>query len=199
LDGPVVRVVGVPYHGTKYDLDRFFSIKKGREDYLVVVAHLLASPAGGTMYEKEDILQYGSLVSHDADVFCFGHWHRNQGVREISSGKWVVNIGSLSRGSLSEDDVKRTPSVAVLRFQVNRVLIAERPLQVLPADQIFDLEGRERQEGRRKSVDQFVAHLKDVLTSVERKSLMDDVREALGIPDVVRERALLYLEASEVE
>jgi len=42
-DGVKVRVVGIPYHGTRYDMERFHSIKKGDEDYLVCIAHVLAS------------------------------------------------------------------------------------------------------------------------------------------------------------
>lgn len=70
-DGINVRVVGVPYHGVRYDLDRFRSIKKGSEDYLVVMGHILASPQGGEMFEGEDILKYSEVDSFDGDAFCF--------------------------------------------------------------------------------------------------------------------------------
>ncbi|MEL7340068.1 MAG: metallophosphoesterase, partial [Bacteroidota bacterium] len=75
-DSFTVRVVGVPYHGTTYDLERFRAVKKGNEDYLVMVAHVLASAKGGSMFEGEDILSYDFLKTLDADVMAFGHWHK---------------------------------------------------------------------------------------------------------------------------
>ena len=70
-DIPVVRVVGIPYHGSKYDLQRLQNIKKGEEDYLVCVAHVLASPQGGTMFEAEDVWSYNDLSAYAPDIFCF--------------------------------------------------------------------------------------------------------------------------------
>ena len=62
-DGGVkVRLAGIPYHGTTYDLDRFKNITKGDEDYLVVTAHVLASAKGGSMFENEDIIKYDDLI-----------------------------------------------------------------------------------------------------------------------------------------
>lgn len=67
-----VRVVGVPYHGVKYDLDRLARIKKGDEDYLMVVGHLLASPTQSTMFDAEDVIRYDVLDNYpDVDVWCF--------------------------------------------------------------------------------------------------------------------------------
>lgn len=194
----IVRVVGIPYHGTKYDLNRLSAITKGKEDYLVIVAHMLASPFGGTMFEKEDILRYSDLANHDADVWCFGHWHKNQGIKRITTGgKVVVNIGSLSRGSLSEDEVSRIPSVAVLRFDKDGIDIEEVPLKVQPPEKVFDIEGRTRQESRQLSVGQFVDNLREALVESDQKALVDEVREISALSDAVRERAILYLEETE--
>lgn len=87
-DGEIkVRVVGVPYHGTTYDLSRFESIKKGDEDYLVCIAHVLASPDGGSMFEGEDILSYEFLKGLAPQAFCLGHWHKNQGITNLATEK----------------------------------------------------------------------------------------------------------------
>lgn len=198
-EGVTVRVVGIPYHGSQYDQNRVSRIVKGRETYLVVVAHLLASQTGGTLFEKEDILSYNDLANHDADVWLFGHWHKNQGVQRLQGGKVIVNIGSLSRGALSEDDVKRTPEAAILYFTKRGVRVEPRALQVEPAEAVFDLEGRTRQESRHLSVEQFVENLKAALVTTEKSSLLEEVQNLPGIPDVVRERAILYLEETAEE
>jgi len=188
-----VRVVGIPYHGKVYDENRLTTIVKGDENHLVVAAHLLASRAGGEMFGSEDIVKYADLVNLDPDVWCFGHWHKDQGVTEMG-GKHIVNIGSLSRGALNEDDVKRTPSVAILRFTPDEVTIEQRELDVQPVAEVFDLEGRTRQEAKEMTVDAFVESVKATLTQENRKPLLDEVRE-MDMLDPVRERAVLYLEA----
>jgi len=68
---PIVRVVGIPYHGTSYNTNRFTTITKGEEDFLVVMVHCLASAQGGTMFEAEDIVHYEDLKHLDPDVWCF--------------------------------------------------------------------------------------------------------------------------------
>lgn len=192
-DGPVVRVVGIPYHGSQYDLNRFTSITKGDEDYLVVVAHCLASKEGGEFFGAEDVLKYSDLAKLNPDVWCFGHWHKNQGITEIAKDKWVVNIGSLSRGSLVEDELNRKPSCAVLRFS-DHIEIEEKPLVVKSAKEVFDVEGRVRAEARKMNVDIFVDGLREVLCQEDKDSLKDAVQGMDDIGDEVKERAIHYLE-----
>lgn len=191
---PIVRVVGVPYHGTSYDMARLSGIGKGREDYLVVIAHMLASKRGGTMFEREDIVSYDDLAGMAGDLFCFGHWHKNQGVKEIAPGKFVVNVGSLSRGSLAEDDVGRIPTCALLSFG-DRIEIEERELVVQPPRDVFDLAGRQKRIERDQSAEHFVKSLKESLGwDKPKESLLEQVRTIPDLPDEVRERVLLYLE-----
>lgn len=192
--GLKVRVVGVPYHGAEYDLERLGRIQKKDEDHLVVVAHLLASRAGGTMFQGEDIIKYGDLKNHPASVFAFGHWHRDQGVYEFAPGKYAVNVGSISRGALIEDNVDRTPSVAVLKFSKTACEIDQVPLQTAPAAEIFDLEGRERTQSRAAVMEGFIDSIQAALTTTDRESLKDIVRGMPGISEDVREKAYLYLE-----
>lgn len=192
--GLKVRVIGVPYHGTVYDMKRLTSIKKGDEDYLVVVAHLLASPKGGTMFEGEDIVRYSDLAGLDPDLFVFGHWHKDQGVAEIAPGKHVINIGSLSRGSIGQDDVSRTPSCAILRFSPSGVGIEVRPLDVQSPEEVFDLDGRMRAESRSFSIEAFVDSIQETLSESEQDSIPDIIRSLPGIPEEVMETSILYWE-----
>jgi exonuclease SbcC len=194
---PRVRVVGIPYHGTKYDMDRFKNIKKGDEDYLVVAAHVLASPKGGQMFENEDIVKYADLAGLDPDVWLFGHWHKDQGITEIAPGKQVVNLGSLSRGALIQDDLDRKPACVVLSFEASGVSIERRDLNVLPAAEVFDLDGRVRTEARTAAMDFFVESIKETLASNTQTSLLDIIRGLPDIPEEVREQAILYLEQAQ--
>lgn len=193
-NGVTVRVVGIPYHGTKYDRNRFTSITKGDEDYLVVMVHCLASQAGGMMFEAEDIIGYQELVNLDPDVWCFGHWHKDQGITEIARGKWVVNTGSMSRGSISQDDLTRKPSCVVLRFSPENVTFEQVALVVDPPEEVFNLAGRARAEARETTMADVVDRIKGKLNMREEGSVLDLVRDALQIPAPIRERAAHYLE-----
>jgi hypothetical protein len=190
-----VRVVGIPYHGIAYDWERFSSIEKGDEDFLVAVGHVLASPKGGSMFEGEDIVKYADLDALAPDVWCFGHWHKDQGVTEIAPGKWVVNVGSLSRGSIKQDDVERTPKVAILRFG-DGVEIEKHSIDIQPPEEVFDIEGRVRAESREFSIDAFVDSIHDTLAESEQEPIPDVIRGMPSVPDPVRERALVYWEES---
>lgn len=188
-----VRVVGVPYHGKSYDMNRLTTIVKGDEEYLLVAAHLLASQAGGEMFGGEDILRYADLLDLDPDAWCFGHWHKDQGIYE-KNGKAIVNIGSLTRGSLSEDDVKRIPSVAIIRISLEGgITIQKRGLRVRPSAEVFDLVSRVRQEARTVTVDGFVDSVKQTLVGRQTKPLLEVIRE-MTLLEPVRQRILHYLE-----
>jgi DNA repair exonuclease SbcCD nuclease subunit len=192
--GVTVRVVGIPYHGTTYDMERFTRIEKGDEDILICVAHVLASHKGGTMFEGEDIIKYADLVDTAPDVYLFGHWHKNQGVEEIG-GKQFVNIGSLTRGSLSQDNLDRVPAAAVLRCTEKGVEVEVVPLNVRPAEDVFDVEGRERQVKRQVEMDSFVTAIRDALQPAkEGETLAEAVTGMDNVPNEIRERALAYLE-----
>ena len=196
VDGVTVRVVGVPYHGVNYDRDRL-RIEKGDEDYLVVVAHLLATDTTKeSFYDGEDVIRYSDLRDLDPDVWCFGHWHKDQGITKIAEGKWVVNIGSLTRGSLSQDNLERSPACAVLAFGPQGIHIERRDLRVAPASEVFDVKGRAQVEMRNTVIDNFAQKMGALMTSKQTggKSLEDALRETPGVPEPVRERAVLILE-----
>jgi len=194
-EAPQVRVVGIPYHGTAYDLERFKGIEKEGADHLVVVAHVLASPKGGQMFEGEDIVKYADLpkLSPEVGTWMFGHWHKDQGITEVAEGVRVVNIGSLSRGALIQDELDRKPSVVIMRFGED-VSLEVRELDVAPAEEVFDIEGRARKEVRSEVMEAFVDSLQTTLTGGEKVPLRDIIAGLEGVPPKVKERALLYLE-----
>lgn len=194
-NGVKVRVVGVPYHGTTYDLDRLLNIERKDEDWLFVSAHLLASQAGGSMFGAEDIVAYKDLVTGTADLYAFGHWHSDQGVTRISEDTQVINVGSLTRGSLSDDNMKRRPKVVCIEFTKDEIILEPIELKIKPPEEVFDLEGRVREESRSMVVENFVESIKKTLASDTKKPL-EDIVEDLKVSDDVREVALQYLEES---
>lgn len=131
----------------------------------------------------------GLLLTHN----CFGHWHKDQGVTTLGD-KTFVNIGSLTRGSLSQDEVERQPACAVLSFMPEGRDIRVVRLKVKPADEVFDVERRQRVETRRMEMDAFVSTLRDTLTQEASGDVAGIVAGMADVPEQVRERALAYLE-----
>lgn len=190
-----VRVVGVPYHGTKYDLDRLARIKRGDEDYLMVVCHLLASPTQSTMFDAEDVLRYDVLDQYpDVDVWAFGHWHMDQGIERTPGGKLVVNTGSLTRGALSQDSLDRIPTVTALRFGLEGVTATKVVVPHAPASEVFDLVAKDKDAIRQTMIEEFVDHLSQTFSPSTQKPLTDAVRDIPGVPAAVRERTINYIE-----
>lgn len=195
--GVKVRVVGIPYHGTSYDLERLRAITRGDEDYLVVVAHLLASPKVTTMFESEDVIRYDYLDDYPVDVWCFGHWHKDQGITQTPKGKMIVNIGSLTRGSLTQDDCDRTPSVAVLEFTGSGFTAVKVPIGHEPAEKVFDVLGRDVAVLRQDRMDEFAESLKLLPNTATAIPLLDKVRDLPGIPTKIKELLISYVEKAE--
>jgi len=190
-----VRVVGVPYHGTTYDMSRFARIRKGSEDYLVVIAHVLASPSGGALFDSEDVIKYNDLDQFEGDVFCFGHWHKDQGITRTPKGKTVINTGSMTRGSLAQDDLSRVPAVVSLQFDLVSGFSCQKvPLRHAPSSEVFDLEARDLKDLREGMIEEFVDNLKTILSKGSERSVRDAIRDLPGVPVQVREQALLYVE-----
>ena len=194
-DGTVVKIVGVPYHGSSYDLERFRSITGPEGGFTVCAAHVLASKDGGSMFEGEDIVRYADLVGTVPDVFLFGHWHKDQGVDTIDRHTFV-NVGSLTRGSLSQDEVSRRPACVILRFVKGQpVDVKVVRLRVREASEVFDVEGRQRQVRHQEDMDTFVTRIRDGLVPVQGGvPITDVVKGVKEVSDAVKERALAYLE-----
>lgn len=198
LNDPTVRVVGIPYHGVKYNLDKFRAIERKDESYLMCVAHVLASKNQASMFDREDVIRHRDLLelAPDVDVWCFGHWHKNQGITEIADGKWVVNIGSLTRGVLTQDEMDRVPVCAILRFG-DKIEIEQRALKIQPAKEVFDLEKRVAVEAREMTMNSFVEKLQKTISRAKGKDFAEDIAAMKDVPSIVRERCLGYMEQAQ--
>jgi len=199
-DGLQVRVVGVPYSLRRTINDLLEIQKQPEDDYLVAVVHALASGSPPTNVEgffKEPVFRYSDLVTPNGpDVWCFGHWHQDQGVVDID-GKHFVNQGAVSRGALVHENITRTPQVALLEFGSN-IGIELLPLNVAPAEEVFDFEKKERIETENRNIDEFVEKLQEDATFDSTATIEDNIR-ILDFAHEVRETALTYLKRARGE
>jgi len=202
---PEVRVVGVPYSPTR-KLDELQAISKQGEDCLVAVVHALATetPHGAAEgFVGEPVFRYRDLVFPGGpDIWLFGHWHKDQGitmipeldendhqVREVT----FVNQGAVSRGALNNDNLDRTPKVAVLEIQEGAFDVRAVELVVPDAEEVFDLERKARQDHRDNAIEQFVDRLMQDGTLDPGESV-DDAIDKLEFALDVRDGAREYLE-----
>lgn len=189
-----VRVVGVPYHGTRYDLSRFRNIKRNDEDHLVCAAHVLAAPVICQMFDAEDIMLYDNLDLYEPTSFLFGHWHKDQDIMYTPFGKAIINIGSLTRGSLNQDNVERTPSVVIMEFGKKEQKFTKVPLVCSPPSVVFDIVKKEAEDLKDESMDEFMGKLKEMVLPPSTMSFRDTVTSMDGIPDIIKEKTISYIE-----
>jgi DNA repair exonuclease SbcCD nuclease subunit len=194
-DGIKVRVVGVPYSPSR-DLREIQELRKGDEDCLIAVVHALAGedpPAHVEEFFGEAVFRYSQLVfDRGPDVFCFGHWHKDQGVVQLHN-RWFVNQGAVSRGALSKDNVDRTPKVSLIEVTKAGVVVTALPLNVAPASEVYDLDRKDRQEKESKAIDLFVQQLEDDAQIDITLGIEENIR-GLTYATEIKERALQYLE-----
>jgi len=134
----------------------------------------------------------GLLLTHN----CLGHWHKDQGVVDVDGTK-IVNIGSMTRGSIAQDDVERRPAISLLTFTKTEIKVQVARLRVRPSEEVFDIESHIRAEARASTMDSFVSSVRETLVDTEGESLEDVVKGA-GVPEQVQERAIHYLEMADV-
>lgn len=192
-----VRVIGFPYKVLFVPED--FNVKRGDEDILIIAAHTFASPKGGESFGREIALSYEDLAPLSPDVFIFGHWHRDQGIRHVQ-GKPFYNLGSMTRGSLTHEEIKRTPRIGTLVITKDadgKVSLETKAheLKVQDAADIFDLKERARAQVEEVQMDTY---LDDLAAAFQTDADIPDIRlwikNASDLSDSVRNKALEYLE-----
>lgn len=190
-----VRVVGVPYSPfrTLADLQ---SIRKRGNEVLIAIVHALAGedpPASVEDFFGEPVFRYEQLiVDSGPDIFCFGHWHQDQGIVRIGD-RWFVNQGAVSRGALSRENLTRTPKVALIEVGPGTISITPHPLVVAPVSEVFDFERKARQERESKTIDQYVERIQSGLIVSEQESVEDSISR-LDFARDIHALALSYLQ-----
>jgi len=187
-----IRVVGCSY-GRDY-LEFLEGLEKGDEDLLVCALHVYASRRASSFF-GEPIHGFSEFEDYAPDVFLFGHYHANQGVVE-SGGKLFCCVGSVARGSLSEDSMDHVPRCGVLSCG-KEVKAQGVNLKVASLEEAFDVDTWKQEKKNRKEIEQFVENL--AVEAISSES--DDFAEMLGgmnLPDEVGRRCLRYLEEASI-
>ncbi len=194
--GPDVAILGMPFPDAM-DLGNYQRIADIRKacpaPRALLMAHCFATAQGGT-YFGQPIHPYAAFNDLPFDVFHFGHDHSDHGVAQMGD-KFFINIGSISRGSLAMDDLKREPKIALVEFG-EAITVKQIKLKVAPVAEIFDLALKAQKDREKGEVEAFVGQLKDDLAVAGPISFKDRLG-TMEIPEKVRTRVQSYLDSAE--
>lgn len=199
-DGKTVSLVGVPYKDNLEPQDIIIP-DKGDAIAQVLVLHMYASPTPG-MLPKEKIHGYKDFLEMGPDVFIFGHYHLDQGVVEIEN-RWFINIGSLSRGTLREEEIGHQPQIGFIKISVsdeNQVdyNIQTIKLKIKPASEVFDLEKRQEEKKEAEEIEIFVDKLvtEAISEDIKEDRSIEKIIENINAAKEVKEKVMYFLEAA---
>lgn len=186
-----VRIIGVPYSKENTEECLQSSLKKKKDDeYLVAVVHALASNSPDEKIQsffKEPVFDYKDLVFNGCpDVYIFGHYHKDQGIQDVHGTKFV-NLGAISRGALTFENLERKPKISSIVFNSQGISVEEHVVPHKDGSEVFDLERKRNIDRERRNIDDFVKVFKQnsqnhkdpksFLDSVDWKDFGEDLRK----------------------
>lgn len=199
--GVTVKLVAVDYDPNETLDSLLFKIKKDPDySYTMAVVHGLAENKprekvskffGDAIYAYEDLDMKGV-----ADVLMFGHYHKDQGVIDGSHTK-IINLGSMTRGSLTFENLSRKPKNSLVTFTHSGIDIDQIEVPCADASKVFDLEKKRIIERELKDISDFVEKIRSSNMSTDDtiKSFKETIKN--DYPERLSRLALDFLEAAE--
>jgi len=188
FDNGNIRIFGMDYCSFPTE-EEFTKINKG-EKVQICVAHVNASSKFSDLF-GEKVYRYQDLKEESPDVFVFGHYHPDQGI-EIHNNKHFINVGSLSRGSLKKDELDRIPNLGYIEIGDDYSIKCNKiPLRVQPADEIFDLEMKDKEEREQEEIENFISEMKDKMTVTNTDNIGEKIK-SLNFERSIIDKAMFY-------
>ena len=190
-----VGIQAVPYSSTP-KLEDFKLPRPERIDCEILVAHCFADRNPGNFF-GERVFGYEELMTvSTADVFLFGHDHRDHGLTVIGK-KHFLSVGAISRGSLDTDNLTRDVKIGYVEIGRQGIISKEYKLSVRPASEVFDLKKKEKEQKDQKVIEDFVSTLAKPIDM--DASDMEKILASMQFPREVLEKIKYYLEQAEYQ
>lgn len=196
-----VKVVSVDYDPKETLESLRDKIKKDPDyTYTMAVVHALAENQPRDKVSKffgDAIFAYEDLDFEGvSDVLVFGHYHKDQGVVEGENTK-IVNLGSLTRGSLTFENLTRKPKNSMIDFTYAGISIDQIEVPCADASLVFDLNKKKEIDRELKDISDFVERLRGgtIGTDTNLVSFKDHIKT--DYPERLSKLALELLEAAE--
>ena len=199
-----VRAIGVEYT-TDLDNEGLKELVKKRDDddFTIAFVHALAAYAPEERIQAffgERVFDYRDLVFKGCpDVYVFGHYHKDQGIKE-HLGIQFVNLGAVSRGALTFENLDRKPKVSSVTFGSQGVSVEEHEIPTADAADVFDLEKKDQLDRERRSLDDFITALRSDSSTPDDggiRARMDALQASEKFSDDVKKKVLTTIEAAE--
>jgi DNA repair exonuclease SbcCD nuclease subunit len=201
LNNIKICIRGIPFSET-IDISKIEKTKNDN-DINIFVLHLYSSPEGGFLY-KSKIYSYEELSLLGDDIFILGHYHKDQGItKEKFNNKEqiFVNVGAISRGTISEDDIKRIPKVALIEIKKEnsiKIDFKEIPLSVKPVEEVFDFTNYEKEKKEKKDIQEFISKLRsDLIEGSNEEGLINELK-TLDLDKKIYEKVLYFIQNADI-
>lgn len=185
------EIVGVDFTPPdKTSIDSFIFNKTTAKQILITHHNLFP---GVTKFFDEAAISYEQLANKvNASIIVNGHIHYPPDGKYIISiaGKYFVNPGSLSRGSLTRDNVER--DVQVVYIDLKKMEPELVNLKAKPASEVFDILRREAQVEKDKQIEDFVEKLRVTVAESEGADATTII-QSLDIDSAVRAKVEYFL------
>ncbi len=196
-----VRLIGIDFvPGIDADYVRnIIQIPREKTTYTISLVHALSAFSPEEKLQKffnENIIDYRDLIFPGCpDVYVFGHYHKDQGITKIDN-TYFINLGSISRGSLTFENIERKPKSSLITFTKENISCEEIIIPHEDPNDIFDFSLKEKLDREIRSLDDFVETLRS--SSFTSDGSLDQRKLELNkFPSDLRERVLSYIEAAE--
>lgn len=194
------RVIGVEYT-TDLDTDGLQDLirKRPGDGYTVAFIHALAAMAPEERIQSffhERVFDYRDLVFEGCpDVLIFAHYHRDSGIVEHNGIKFV-NLGAISRGALTFENLDRKPKVGLVKINSQGISVEEHIVPHEDASKIFDLQLKKTIDNRRRDLNEFIAQLQQNAELSSDSTMESRKKELDKFPEDVRILANELIEAA---
>lgn len=200
-----IKLQGIPFQENP-DLSK---IKEKDTDYdlKISILHLYAGKKGGKLF-KQKIFSYDELSSLNSDIYVLGHYHIDQGVEKINKNnknQFFVNIGAISRGTTSEDDITRNPKICYVKADLYPDSTPEIKTQIIklnvkPVSEIFNLEEKKKENENIRETEIFVEELKKEINSVESNvDIIEKEIERTNLESNIIKKVKYYLSEADLK
>jgi len=192
-NGVKISLVGIPY-SEDIELSKLNIPKKEDCVTQICAMHLYSSLKGGYLFD-ERIYGYDELAELSPDIFVLGHYHLDQGIHK-ESDKYFINIGSLSRGTIAEENINHHPQIGFIKINVkdNKPTYSIRSLRlnIKPVEEVFDLEKKREIEKEKKEIESFVEKLASETSAedIKNSDTIDSLIDKMNITKEIKDRVL---------
>jgi predicted phosphodiesterase len=196
-------VYGVPWQMTFDEANVCDALADYRHDgspaasndaHCLVVTHAPLYPPGRELpYEFFPVATWAKAMGNRGTVH-YGHVHEPHGVYTWD-GVTFSNPGALSRGSLHEHNLSRTPAVAIWNSQTGQ--ITHHELNAKPAEQVFRLQQAAATKSAEITLNRFLDTVQATRLDISTtESVIEHVRNTQDDPALIAVVEKLLAEAS---